>query len=69
MTDWDIWRDSHAPSQEPPIGSAPMFYTSGTTGLPKGVRRKPMQPEQQAASERGSAPSPMASSRTMTRSS
>ena len=37
---------------EPPIGSAPMFYTSGTTGLPKGVRRKPMKPEQLAASAR-----------------
>ena len=52
MTDWDRWRDGHAASQEPPIGSAPMFYTSGTTGLPKGVRRKPMKPEQQAASAR-----------------
>jgi long-chain acyl-CoA synthetase len=29
-----------------------MFYTSGTTGKPKGVRRKPMQPEQLAASAR-----------------
>ena len=38
--------------QEAPIGSAPMFYTSGTTGLPKGVRRKPMAPEQAAASAR-----------------
>ncbi len=52
MTDWDAWRDSHAAAQAPPIGSAPMFYTSGTTGLPKGVRRKPMKPEQQAASAR-----------------
>ena len=52
MTDWDIWRDTHAPSQEAPIGSAAMFYTSGTTGLPKGVRRKPMKPEQAAASAR-----------------
>src|SRR3954471_12985195 len=34
MTDWDRWRDSHAPLQESPIGSGPMFYTSGTTGLP-----------------------------------
>src|SRR5437764_13953522 len=24
MTDWDVWRDSHAPSQEPAIGAAPM---------------------------------------------
>ena len=52
MTDWDVWRDTHAPSQEAPIGSAPMFYTSGTTGLPKGVRRKPMKPEQAAAAAR-----------------
>jgi long-chain acyl-CoA synthetase len=52
MTDWDIWRDTHAASQDAPIGSAPMFYTSGTTGLPKGVRRKPMTPEQAAASAR-----------------
>src|SRR5882757_9400899 len=42
LTDWDKWRDPHEGSQEAPIGSAPMFYTSGTTGLPKGVRRKPM---------------------------
>ena len=52
MTDWDRWRDTHVPSTEAPIGSAPMFYTSGTTGLPKGVRRKPMAPEQVAASAR-----------------
>src|SRR5712664_1446709 len=52
MTGWDVWRDTHAASQEPPIGSAPMFYTSGTTGLPKGVRRKPMTSEQQVASAR-----------------
>ena len=35
-----------------PVGGAPMFYTSGTTGLPKGVRRKPMQPEQLALAAR-----------------
>ena len=52
MTGWDRWRDTHAASQDAAIGSAPMFYTSGTTGLPKGVRRKPMKPEQVAASAR-----------------
>jgi long-chain acyl-CoA synthetase len=51
-TDWDRWRDDHAPALEPAVGGAPMFYTSGTTGLPKGVRRKPMRPEQIAASAR-----------------
>jgi long-chain acyl-CoA synthetase len=52
LTDWHVWRDSHAPSLEPPGRIAPMFYTSGTTGIPKGVRRNPMRPEQLAASER-----------------
>jgi long-chain acyl-CoA synthetase len=52
LTDWDSWRDMHAPSREPPKRSSPMFYTSGTTGMPKGVRRQPMRPEQLAASER-----------------
>ncbi|CAN5401051.1 acyl-CoA synthetase [soil metagenome] len=51
-TDWDDWRDAHAPSQEPPKRSSPMFYTSGTTGMPKGVRRQPMRPDQLAAAER-----------------
>jgi long-chain acyl-CoA synthetase len=51
-TDWDSWRDGHAPALSPAVGGAPMFYTSGTTGLPKGVRRKPMRPEQIAASAR-----------------
>jgi long-chain acyl-CoA synthetase len=52
LTDWDRWRDSHAESQEPPRRSAPMFYTSGTTGMPRGVRRMPTQPDQFAASDR-----------------
>src|SRR4051794_2854801 len=52
LTDWDKWRDSQAELTQPPRRSAPMFYTSGTTGMPKGVRRMPMRPEQIAASER-----------------
>ncbi|MDB5618053.1 acyl-CoA synthetase [Tardiphaga sp.] len=50
--DWDHWRDSHAPSSKVPMRAAAMFYTSGTTGRPKGVRRDAMRPEQLAASER-----------------
>jgi long-chain acyl-CoA synthetase len=52
MTDWDNWRDTHAASTDAAVGSSPMFYTSGTTGLPKGVRRKSMQPEHLAAAAR-----------------
>src|SRR5207237_2890109 len=40
------------PAEQPPAATAPMSSTSGTTGLPKGVRRKPMSPEQQAAAGR-----------------
>ena len=52
QTDWDTWRDKHAPSQETPGRASPMFYTSGTTGRPKGVRRQPMKPEQLPAADR-----------------
>ena len=52
LTDWEIWRDGHAPSPEPPGRASPVFYTSGTTGMPKGVRRKAMRPEQLGAAER-----------------
>ena len=51
-TDWDVWRDGHAPSRDVPGRASPMFYTSGTTGRPKGVRRQPMPPELMAAAER-----------------
>ena len=54
-------RHARAVAGQPPIGSAPMFYTSGTTGLPKGVRRKPMTARTARRPRRGSAPSPMAS--------
>jgi long-chain acyl-CoA synthetase len=52
LTDWDGWRDTHAPLTDAPIGASTMFYTSGTTGQPKGVRRKPMPPELQAMAAR-----------------
>jgi len=55
LVDWDVWRDSHAPSHEQPGRASVMFYTSGTTGRPKGVLRHPMQPEQMVAAERVSA--------------
>jgi long-chain acyl-CoA synthetase len=51
-TDWDAWRDSHAPVVPSGMRTSPMFYTSGTTGKPKGVRRKPLRPEQAAAADR-----------------
>jgi long-chain acyl-CoA synthetase len=48
--DWDEWVDSQAPWREPPkLAPSNQIYTSGTTGRPKGVRRRPMTPEQQAA--------------------
>lgn len=55
LVDWDIWRDGYAPSRDAPGPASPMFYTSGTTGRPKGVRRQPMLPEQMIAAERVSA--------------
>ncbi len=55
MVNWDVWREWQTP-YEGPIGRAsPMFYTSGTTGAPKGVRRHAMEPERAAAAERVSA--------------
>jgi long-chain acyl-CoA synthetase len=52
LTDWESWRDRHSPWEGGPGQAMPMFYTSGTTGRPKGVRRKPMTPEQMIASDR-----------------
>jgi long-chain acyl-CoA synthetase len=48
-----LWQDfvaASAPRTAPPKPSrGSMIYTSGTTGRPKGVRRRPSTPEQQAA--------------------
>lgn len=52
MTAWDDWRETYAPSQEPPRRSSPIIYTSGTTGMPKGVQRLPVRPEQAEIAER-----------------
>ena len=53
IPEWYSWIgsfDSWAEPAQPP--SNPMFYTSGTSGLPKGIKRKPVKPEvaQRAAS-------------------
>jgi long-chain acyl-CoA synthetase len=49
-TPWEPLRDAALPD---PMPAAPargaMFYTSGTTGRPKGIRREPASPAQQAA--------------------
>ncbi|TBR27768.1 MAG: long-chain fatty acid--CoA ligase, partial [Reyranella sp.] len=47
---WDAFVAGSAPRTEPPRAArGSMIYTSGTTGRPKGVRRQPSTPEQQAA--------------------
>ncbi len=51
-TDFDSWRERHAPMENVPKRALTMFYTSGTTGRPKGVKRAAMTPEQATASER-----------------
>ncbi len=46
---WDDFVARHAPNAQPPKAArGSMIYTSGTTGRPKGVRRQPSSPEQQA---------------------
>ncbi len=46
---WDAFVAKSASNTEPPKASrGSMIYTSGTTGRPKGVRRQPATPEQQA---------------------
>ncbi len=47
--DWSTWIESFPVWEEAPRSSpGAMIYTSGTTGRPKGVRRKPMTPDQLA---------------------
>ena len=46
MMDWDEWLAGFSPIDDPSMTSrGSMFYTSGTTGNPKGVKREPMQRE------------------------
>jgi long-chain acyl-CoA synthetase len=46
---WDAFVARSAPNTAPPKASrGSMIYTSGTTGRPKGVKREPSTPEQQA---------------------
>ncbi|MEI7870483.1 MAG: acyl-CoA synthetase [Alphaproteobacteria bacterium] len=46
---WEDFIAASAPCTAPPkLARGSMIYTSGTTGRPKGVRRKPSTPEQQA---------------------
>lgn len=46
VVEWYSWISAYPEwTEEPRVMSQPMFYTSGTTGMPKGVRRKAVSPE------------------------
>lgn len=48
--EWESWIRRHEPlAQHSPAPRGSMFYTSGTTGRPKGVRRQPPSPETREA--------------------
>jgi long-chain acyl-CoA synthetase len=49
VEDWRSFRDAaHGPEAPQQVPGSAMVYTSGTTGLPKGIRRQPATPEQLA---------------------
>ncbi|WP_137389649.1 AMP-binding protein [Rhodoligotrophos defluvii] len=51
-TDWNDWLSRHAPLDDaPPAATDSLIYTSGTSGHPKGVRRKPPSPDQAEKNE------------------
>ena len=51
-TDWETWLAGQSPWQGPTLPqTSSMIYTSGTTGRPKGVRRQPLTPEQDARAQ------------------
>lgn len=50
--EWDGWLEQKPLWDRPaPAGLESIIYTSGTTGKPKGVRRRPPTPEQQARTQ------------------
>jgi long-chain acyl-CoA synthetase len=53
IPEWSTWLGAYTEWAETPrVVSGPMFYTSGTTGRPKGVKRKSAPPEIVASIER-----------------
>jgi long-chain acyl-CoA synthetase len=53
IPEWSAWLEAYGEWLDTPRAvSGPMFYTSGTTGRPKGVKRKSAPPEVIAAIER-----------------
>lgn len=50
VASWQSWRDSFEPYAGPPVAApGPIYYTSGTTGRPKGVKRLVKEPAQMQA--------------------
>jgi len=46
IAEWYSWIGAHDLWEQPAMmPTQPMFYTSGTSGMPKGVKRKPVAPE------------------------